>query len=84
MISVTVAQLFRLQGPAQSPKTLGYYLLGKPISGGLMVVAILVCLLGAYRFWRQQNAMLRGKVYAGGWEINTIGISIAMVSSPLG
>ncbi|KAI9793360.1 MAG: hypothetical protein M1816_000252 [Peltula sp. TS41687] len=78
MTSVTVAQLFRLQAPALPRKRLGYYALGKPISGGLMAAAILVCLLGAYRFWRQQNAMLRGKVYAGGWEINTIGVSIAM------
>lgn len=82
MTSVTVAQLFRLRRPAHPLPVLGhsYYVLGKPISGGLMGVAIVVCLLGVYRFWRQQNAMLRGKVYAGGYEINAIGGAILMVS----
>lgn len=38
--------------------------------------AILVNALGAYRFWRQQNAMLRGKVLCGGWELQ---VTLAVV-----
>ena len=45
-----------------------------------MGVAIFVCVLGGYRFWLQQNAMLRGKIYAGGWDLTTIGVAITLVS----
>lgn len=41
--------------------------------------AMLILLVGAYRFWRQQNAMLRGKVYAGGWEVMVIGFIMLIV-----
>ncbi len=80
MTSVTVAQLFRLQRSAHPGVTFGYYALGKPLSGFFMAAAILVGLLGAFRFWRQQNAMLRRKVHAGGWEVVVIGVTIGMVS----
>ena len=40
---------------------------------------MVILLLGAYRFWRQQNAILRGKVHAGGWEVNAIGVTVLMV-----
>jgi hypothetical protein len=43
-------------------------------------VAILVALVGAYRFWRQQNAIARGKIHAGGWELNSVGILLGCVS----
>ena len=33
------------------------------------VVAMVVMLLGAWRFMRQQAAMVRGKVHAGGWDL---------------
>ena len=78
-LAVFIAQLFRLQHtPAPNP-TLGFFLLGIPLASICVVTAILVILLGALRFWRQQNAMLRGKVHAGGWELNAIGLSILLV-----
>ena len=40
---------------------------------------MIILALGTYRFWRQQNAMLRGKVHAGGWETNAVGILIVVV-----
>ena len=40
---------------------------------------MIILVLGTYRFWRQQNAMLRGKVHAGGWETNAVGILIVVV-----
>ncbi|KAK5278607.1 hypothetical protein LTR16_008431, partial [Cryomyces antarcticus] len=69
MIGVTIAQLFRIQhAPSPSP-VFGYFILGKPLAAVFEGAAILMTLLGAYRSWRQQNAMVRGKVWAGGWEI---------------
>ena len=40
---------------------------------------MVILALGTYRFCRQQSAMLRGKVHAGGWETNAVGILIVAV-----
>ncbi|KAJ5151437.1 uncharacterized protein N7482_010689 [Penicillium canariense] len=70
MQGVVIAQLFRLQ-PAED--RLKFYKAGKPVSVACHCVAIIVALIGAYRFWRQQNAISLGKVHAGGWELNAVG-----------
>lgn len=57
-----------------SGPTLGFDDLGIPLACCCYGVSILIALVGAYRFWRQQSAMTRGKVYSGGWELNSIGI----------
>ena len=69
MVGVVTAQLLRLQHSVDPNPTFGYYILGKPLAGIFIACSIAVTLLGAFRFWRQQNAMIRGKVHAGGWEI---------------
>ena len=78
-LAVIIAQLFRLQHTEAPDKTLGFYVLGIPLASICIVAAILVLGLGAHRFWRQHNAILRGKVHAGGWEINAIAIVILLV-----
>ena len=78
-LAVLIAQLFRLQHTSTPDMTIGYFILGIPLASVCVVAAIVVLLLGAYRFWRQQNAILRGKVYAGGWEMNAIGLTIFLV-----
>ncbi|GLA56442.1 hypothetical protein AtubIFM56815_010648 [Aspergillus tubingensis] len=35
--------------------------------------------MGAYRFWKQQNVVALGTVYAGGWELNCIGVLIGLI-----
>lgn len=79
VLSVIIAQLFRLQHSQNPNRVFGYFTLGIPLACVCIGVAILILLLGAYRFWRQQNAILRGKVLAGGWELNAIGLTIFMV-----
>ena len=79
MLAVLVAQLFRLQHTVNPSKTLGYFVIGTPLACVCIVAAIIVLLLGAYRFWRQQNAMLRGKVHAGGWEIFVVSVTVFLV-----
>lgn len=68
-LSVFIAQLFRLQHTARPDPVFGFYRLGVPLSCICTGAAIIVSLLGTYRFWRQQNAMLRGKILCGGWEM---------------
>lgn len=83
MISVIIAQLYRLEHAQNPNKVFGYFTLSLPLACICIGAAIVVLLLGAYRFWRQQNAILRGKVHVGGWEMNTIGLTIALVGLPL-
>lgn len=79
MLSVIIAQLFRLQHTENPDKELGFFIISIPLACICIGAAITVLLLGTYRFWRQQNAILRGKVHAGGWELNTIGAIILLV-----
>ena len=79
MIGVFIAQLFRLQHTDNPNKVFGYFVLGIPLAVICIGVSMLVLAFGAHRFWRQQNAMLRGKVHAGGWEVNVTGIAIILV-----
>lgn len=79
-VAVFIAQLFRLQRSSQPDLELGYYVLGKPLACLCVAASIAVSILGTWRFWRQQNAMLRGKVWAGGWEINGVGAVYFVVS----
>lgn len=52
---------------------------GTPLAACFIIAAIIVLSLGAVRFWRQQSAIVRGKVIAGGWEINVIMIGAILV-----
>ena len=79
MISVIIAQLYRLEHSQTPDRVFGFFVLGIPLACVCIGAAIMVLLFGAHRFWRQQNAMLRGKVHAGGWEVDVIGLIIALV-----
>ena len=79
MISVVIAQLYRLEHSPNPDRVFGFFVLGIPLACVCIGAAIMVLLFGAYRCWRQQNAILRGKVHAGGWEVNVIGLTIALV-----
>ncbi|KAJ4345428.1 uncharacterized protein N0V89_011558 [Didymosphaeria variabile] len=72
MTGVITAQLFRLQHSVSPDPRIGYYVLGVPLAASFISLGMLVLMIGALRFWRQQSAMVRGKVYAGGWEIAVI------------
>ena len=80
MLGVVIAQLFRLQHTLNPDQTLGFYMAGVPLATACNGAAAVVVLLGAYRFWRQQNALARGKVHAGGWEVMAIGVVVLVVS----
>ncbi|EOD51906.1 hypothetical protein UCRNP2_1303 [Neofusicoccum parvum UCRNP2] len=81
MTGVVIAQLMRLQHAPNPDPTFGYHALGKPLAAVFIIAAIAMVLLGAFRFWRQQNAMVRGKVFAGGWEILTIMIGSLLLTT---
>ncbi|KAJ5644441.1 hypothetical protein N7507_010452 [Penicillium longicatenatum] len=74
MQGVVIAQLFRLQRARSDEDRLRFYQVGIPLAVSCHGVAVLVALIGAFRFWRQQNAISLGKIHAGGWELNSVGI----------
>jgi hypothetical protein len=80
MQGVLVAQLFRLQDSQVQQDGLRFHQVGIPLSVACHGVAILVAFVGAYRFWKQQGAVALGKIHAGGWEVNIVGILLFCVS----
>ncbi|KAL5447688.1 hypothetical protein PMIN07_001810 [Paraphaeosphaeria minitans] len=78
---VVVAQLFRLQHASSPNLHIGFFVLGVPLAASFIALGILVLLLGALRFWRQQAALVRGRVWVGGWEVLAImGASLAITA----
>ncbi|MCJ1417078.1 hypothetical protein MMC32_003417 [Xylographa parallela] len=71
-IGVTVAQIFRLKNEGAINPPFGFFALGIPLACVFIGFALVVTVVGSWRFWRQQNALARGKIHAGGWEIDTI------------
>ena len=69
MVGVITAQLFRLQTTALPGGGFGYFVLAVPLAACFICGSIVVTVLGAIRFWKQQTAMARGTVWAGGWEV---------------
>lgn len=83
MLGTIVAQLFRLQHTEKPNPHIGYFVAGTPLAAVLIIAGMAVLLFGAYRTWRQQNAMLRGKIHAGGWEMNAIAAVCLLVTLAL-
>jgi len=81
MIGVLVAQLYRLQHAPAPSQIFGYFVLSKPLASIFQGAALFTALMGAYRFFRQQSAMARGKVHGGGWEVSLVGIFTVVVCS---
>jgi uncharacterized membrane protein YidH (DUF202 family) len=79
MLGVLIAQLYRLQHSPSPGVVFGYYLLSLPLSILFQCAAVLVLFLGCTRFYRQQAAMARGKVHAGGWDLYTLMGCVFMV-----
>ncbi|EFR01634.1 hypothetical protein MGYG_04636 [Nannizzia gypsea CBS 118893] len=79
MVGVLIAQLFSLNHAVVHNAQFGFHRVGKPLACVCHVLAILVAVAGAYRFWRQQHALARGKVYAGGRELNFIALVSAAI-----
>lgn len=81
MIGITVAQLFRLQHSPTPNALFGFYVLGKPLACICQGAAIYALMIGAFRTWRTQNAIVRGKAITGGFEIILLAAGILIVST---
>ncbi|SLM34067.1 Domain of unknown function DUF202 [Lasallia pustulata] len=80
MLGIYIAQLFRLQHTLDSGSGFGFFTLGIPLACLCTGAAIVIAVLGAYRFWRQQSAMLRGKIHVWGWDMAAIAFAAFSVT----
>jgi hypothetical protein len=60
----------------------GFFILGKPLSCICQGAAIFTLAIGAFRTWRSQNAIVRGKAISGGFEIVSLAAGMFTVSNP--
>ncbi|EKD18441.1 hypothetical protein MBM_03434 [Drepanopeziza brunnea f. sp. 'multigermtubi' MB_m1] len=81
MLGAIVAQLYRLQLTPTPNPGFGFFVLGKPLSIICQGSAIYTLLLGAFRIWRMQNAIVRGKAITGGFEIVALAAGFLAVST---
>lgn len=79
VMGVTIDQLFRLKHSATPDEVLGFFVVGEPLAAIFIGGGLLILLFGAWRFWRQQNALARGKIHASGWEVRGVGGIVATV-----
>jgi uncharacterized membrane protein YidH (DUF202 family) len=68
MLGTVIAQLFRLQNAPSPPGVISLYILAIPLACICQGAALLTALTGGHRYWRMQNAMVRGQALAAGWE----------------
>ncbi len=72
----------RLQHVQSPSRLFGFYVLGKPLACICQGTAIYTLLIGAFRTWRSQNAIVRGKAISGGFEIIFLAGGLLVVSYP--
>ncbi len=80
MMGVAIAQLLVLQHAPHPNIGFGFQVIGQPMACACQIAAVVVTVQGACRFWVQQEAVLRGKIWTGGWDLVLIGCSLLLVS----
>jgi hypothetical protein len=70
----------RLQHAPQPNARFGFFVLGKPLSCICQGAAIYTLFIGAFRTWRSQNAIVRGKAVSGGFEVVALAAGVFVVS----
>lgn len=69
----------RLQHAPTPNLRFGFFVLGKPLSCICQGAAIYTLMIGCFRTWRSQNAIVRGKAISGGFEIVALAIGVFLV-----
>ena len=79
-VYILMSKNSRLQHSPTPNTVFGYYVLGKPLACICQGSAMCTLVLGSFRAWRLQNAMVRGKAITGGFEILSIAGGLLLVS----
>lgn len=79
-MGVIISQVMRLMRSSDPDPVLGFFVISIPLAAICHVMALIVCLLGLYRFLHWQNKMARDYAISSGWELTTIFALSALVS----
>lgn len=79
-VGVIITQLFAIE---RADDGFGYAVLSRPFATTCYSAATLTVVIGAYRTWRYQDAMINGRVLSGGFEINFIAALFFLVRTGL-
>lgn len=83
MLGVIISQVMRLMRSPNPDPFLGFFVVSIPLAAVCHLMALIVCLLGLYRFFHWQNKMAQDYAISSGWELTTIFVLSVLVSSPL-
>ena len=80
LLGTVVAQLQVLNHKPNTNPTFGYYVLGKPLAAALISFSIAFSIMGWWRWYTWQRNTIRGEVVVRGWELQTVGLIMMLVS----
>lgn len=69
VLGVAIAQLMRLNTAGSPDLVYGYYAISVPLASGCHIVAIIITVVGAARFFHWQSTMALGHALSSGWEL---------------
>jgi uncharacterized membrane protein YidH (DUF202 family) len=78
MTGIFTTQSFVVQSDNRD-MALSLFVLGIPLSSVCQAAALVNVIAGAFRFWRHQSAMTKGKACSGGWEVLLVAGMITLV-----
>jgi uncharacterized membrane protein YidH (DUF202 family) len=78
---VVIAQMSKIQHAIHPDRKheIKYYVLGVPQAAVCQLLAMVIIVIGACRFFKQEHAIKRGQAHSGGWEVlMTAGLILAV------
>ena len=82
MLGCVISQFYRIQHVSNPDNVLGYFVVGVPLASVCHLSAMIVALVGCWRFLNWQNEMAKGWALSGGWELLVTFALIGLVRLP--
>lgn len=79
MMGVIIAQLMRLYRSPSPDPVFGFFVVSIPLSLLCHVMAMVIIILGCYRYLHWQSEMARGNAISSGWELIVIFVLTILV-----
>ena len=84
MLGVITSQMMRVLHSVHPDPVLGFFVISIPLSAVCHVMAVIISIVGCYRFLHWQAEMARGHAISGGWElVTTFSLSILVLLAML-
>lgn len=80
VLGVIISQLLRLSHVSDPSTTFGFFVVSVPLAAICHVMALIVTVLGCYRFLHWQAEISRGYAISSGWEMLLVFVLAILVS----